>query len=114
MLPRGVEYSIVPELGEEEDDGTPGLWQPAILLVPAILGLLSGVATEELPDPLEELGRCRGSRPATDAVLLELDEGLPATISRRPGDGVLLSAKTRHKEGQSKMTYFTGFISNVD
>lgn len=111
LLP-GVEYSIVPELGEEEEDGMPGPWRSAILLVRAITVLLSGVATgdgvargrvEELLDPLEELGRCRGTRPAADALLLELDEGLPATISRRPGDVVPLSAKTRDKGEHSQL-----------
>lgn len=110
--PPGANDSIVPDLGEEEEDGTPGSWRPAVPLVPAIKPLLSGVAiedgvargrVEELLDPLEEIERCRGSRPAADALPLELDEGLPATTSRKRGDGVPCSAETVTKAQRERL-----------
>lgn len=53
---------------------------------------VAGVRAEELQEPLEEIERCRGRRPVGDVLLLELDEGLPATISSRRGDTAPLSA----------------------
>lgn len=85
----------------EMDDGVRELLQ--VTMVPVLL-LLAGVAKgdevamgrlEELRDPLEEIERCCWRVPVGEALLQELDQGLPATISRGRGDGVPLSAKKK-------------------
>lgn len=85
----------------EVDDGVREL--PQVTTVPVLL-LLAGVAkgdevvmgrVEELRDLLEEIERCCWRVPVREALLLELGKGLPATISRRRGDGVPFSAKKK-------------------
>lgn len=100
--PPGVEDPSNPE---DEDSGR-GSRRPGVLLL-----LLAGVASgdgvagcrvEALLDPLEEIERCRGRRSVGDGLLLELDEGLPDTISSRRGDAVPLSARCRQYDNKQR------------
>lgn len=101
ILRLGVEDSSIPE----DEDGGRASRRPGVLLL-----LLAGVANgdgvargrvEALLDPLEEVERCRGRRPVGDALLLELDKGLPATVSSRRGGDVPLSTNVGQTDKRS-------------
>lgn len=96
--PPGVEN---PSFPEDEDDGRGSRRSAGLLLFLAGVASGDGVVggrVDKLLDPLEEIDRCRGRRPLGNALLFELDEGFPATISRRRGDDVPLSARNRQTD----------------
>ena len=104
--PTGVEDPSIPE----DEDGGRASRRPGVLLL-FLAGVASGDGVaggrvEALLDPLEGVERCRERRLVGDALLLELDEGLPVTISSRRGDTVPLSANNGQKHIRSAIELY--------